>query len=43
MCSSDLIRMAIDGYVALGIEELVFSPTATDVAQVDRLADVAFR
>ena len=39
----DEIRMAIDGYAALGIAELVFSPTATDVAQVDRLADVAFR
>lgn len=39
----DEIRMAIDGYTALGVEELVFSPTATDPAQVDRLADVAFR
>ena len=39
----DEVRVAIDGYAALGVEELVFSPTATDVAQVDRLADVAFR
>ncbi|MFM7718498.1 MAG: LLM class flavin-dependent oxidoreductase [Actinomycetota bacterium] len=38
----DAVRAAIDGYAALGVEELVFSPTAADPAQVERLAAIAF-
>lgn len=36
------IRDYIDGYRAVGVDELVLFPTSADPAQVDRLAEVAF-
>jgi alkanesulfonate monooxygenase SsuD/methylene tetrahydromethanopterin reductase-like flavin-dependent oxidoreductase (luciferase family) len=37
----DEIRRRIDGFAALGIDELIWTPSVGDVDQVDRLADVA--
>ena len=34
------IRETVEGFAALGVDELVFDPTVPDVAQVDLLADL---
>jgi hypothetical protein len=39
--SADEIRRRADGFAALGIDQLNWSPTVNDLDQVERLADVA--
>ena len=41
LASADAIKGTIAGFSGIGVDEMIFWPTVTDLDQVDRLAEVA--
>jgi alkanesulfonate monooxygenase SsuD/methylene tetrahydromethanopterin reductase-like flavin-dependent oxidoreductase (luciferase family) len=41
LATPEAIKGAIQGYESIGVDEIIFWPTAAELDQIDRLADVA--